>query len=141
MLYSKRKKKTKKRKAAKKAKRKVKRLIKKKIKKVSKGKSLKRQKGARVAKRPATVFKSKEAQIGKVTHYFPHVKAGAILIEKGAIALGDTIHIKGHTTDFKQKVRSLQIERVNIREGRPGDEVGILVKSRVRINDGVYKAE
>lgn len=77
--------------------------------------------------------------VGKVTHYFPHVKAGVILVTDDKISLGDTLLIKGHTTDLKQKVTSMQIDNVSIKEARPGQEVGLLVKSRVRHNDVVYK--
>lgn len=77
--------------------------------------------------------------VGKVTHYFPHVKAGVVLVTNDKIALGDTLQIKGHTTDFKQKVTSIQINNVPVKEAHPGQEVGILVKSRVRHNDVVYK--
>ena len=87
------------------------------------------------------VSKREEVLIGPVSHYFPHVKAGAILIKNGAVAMGDTLHIKGHTTDFKQKVKSLQINRVPIEKASKGDEIGILVKSRVRVNDKVYKVK
>ncbi len=77
--------------------------------------------------------------IGRVTHYFPRVKAGAILIEKGRLALGDTIRIKGHTSDFKQKIASMQIDRIPVEKASKAQEIGILVKSRVRIHDKVYK--
>ena len=85
--------------------------------------------------------KSQEVLIGSVSHYFPHVKAGAVIIKKGPVAIGDMIHIKGHTTDFKQAVASLQIDRAPIEKGSKGDEVGILVKARVRINDKIYKVK
>jgi len=77
--------------------------------------------------------------VGKVTHYFPHVKAGVILVSDGTIAVGDTLRIKGHTTEFKQKIKSMQINNVPITEAKPGQEVGLLLKSRVRHNDVVYK--
>ncbi|MBU4376720.1 MAG: hypothetical protein KKD29_04485 [Candidatus Omnitrophica bacterium] len=77
--------------------------------------------------------------IGKVTHYFPHVKAGAILIGKGQLVLGDIIRVKGHTSDFKQKIMSMQIDRVSVEKASKGQEIGILVKARVRIHDKVYK--
>lgn len=79
--------------------------------------------------------------IGRVTHYFPRVKAGAVLIEKDRLALGDTIRIKGHTSDFKQKIMSMQIDRVPIEKASKGHEIGIFVKSRVRIHDRVYKIQ
>ena len=117
---------------------KKKKTIRKKIvrKKVKKAKSAKSE---RALKKMPTVSKVEGVLIGKVTHYFPHVKAGAIIIENGTLALGDKIHIKGHTTDFKQSVKSLQINRVPITQASTGNEVGVLVKSRVRINDKVYK--
>ncbi|UCB57823.1 MAG: hypothetical protein JSV30_04655 [Candidatus Omnitrophota bacterium] len=77
--------------------------------------------------------------VGTVTHYFPHVKAGVILVTKGTIAVGDTLQIKGHTTDFKQKVTSMQINNSPVQEAKEKEEVGLLVKSRVRHNDVVYK--
>lgn len=78
-------------------------------------------------------------KIGEVTHYFPHVKAAAVMILKDSLKIGDGIYIKGHTTEFKEKVNSIQLDRVPIQEGKKGQEIGLLVKSRVRIGDSVYK--
>lgn len=105
-------------------------------KKIKKAKARKRK---TVARKAPKAPKGKEVLVGAVSHYFPHVKAGAIVIKGGTIALGDTLHIKGHTTDLKQKIKSLQKDRVPIEKASKGDEIGILVKSRVRINDKVYK--
>ncbi len=74
-----------------------------------------------------------------IVHYFPQVKAGVIKITNGTIAVGDNLYIKGHTSDFKQPVISIQIDRVAVKEAGKGQEIGLLVKSRVRINDLVYK--
>lgn len=82
---------------------------------------------------------SKLQEVGAVTHFFPKVKAAVIKLNKGSIKVGDNIYIKGHTTDFKQKVKSLQINHVAINEGGKGQEVGVKVSSRVRIGDVVYK--
>ncbi len=78
-------------------------------------------------------------KIGEVTHYFPHVKAAAVMIAKSGIAVGDKIYIKGHTTDFKESVRSIQLDHVSIGKGKKGQEIGLFVKSRVRIGDSIYK--
>ena len=78
-------------------------------------------------------------KIGEVTHYFPHVKAAAVLMLKDGLKVGDEIYIKGHTTDFKEKVTSLQLDRAPIEEGKKGQEIGLLVKSRVRIGDSIYR--
>lgn len=76
--------------------------------------------------------------IGAITHYFPHCKAGVIGL-KASLSIGDTICIKGHTSDFKQKVSSMQIDGKDITSAQKGDEVGVLLKNRVRTHDTVYK--
>ena len=80
----------------------------------------------------------KEELIGVITHYFPHVKA-AVFKAKTALSLGDKIRIKGHTTDFVQTISSMQIERSPIAKAKKGDEIGLLVTSRVRRRDKVTK--
>ena len=84
--------------------------------------------------------KEKLQELGVITHYFPHVKAAVIKLSKGSLKVGDNIYIKGHTTDFKQAVKSLQLKHAPIQEGRAGQEIGLKVKSRVRIGDVVYRA-
>ena len=78
-------------------------------------------------------------KVGEITHYFPHVKAAALLVLKDSIKVGEEIYIKGHTTDFKEKIMSIQLDRTPIEEGKKGQEIGLLVKKRVRIGDSVYK--
>lgn len=79
-----------------------------------------------------------EVEIGKVIDFFARpVVAGVEL--KGALKIGDTIHIKGSTTDMELAVESMQIDRVDITEGKSGDLVGIKVPDRVRRGDTVYK--
>lgn len=77
--------------------------------------------------------------VGEVTHFFPHVKAGVIQVKSGEINIGDTLLLKGHTSDFKQKVSSMQVNHVPVKTAKKGDEIGLLVKKRVRIGDTVYK--
>ncbi len=78
-------------------------------------------------------------EIGIITHYFPKVEAAVIKMTKGFLSIGDTIFIKGHTTDFKQSVESLQLEHAPITTAEVNQEVGLKVSSRVRQNDVVYK--
>lgn len=100
-----------------------------------------RKKGAKqaVPPAPAPAPKSTGVYVGLVTHYFPHVNAAAVKIEEGVLSVGDRIHIVGHTTDFKQKILSLQIDRKSVQAGKQGEEVGIETKDRVRTDDKVYK--
>jgi translation elongation factor EF-1alpha len=80
----------------------------------------------------------KEEKIGIVSHYFSKIGVAALVLE-GNLAVGDTIHIKGHTTDFAQKLESIQIENKNIEHAKKGDDVAIKVKEHAREHDVVYK--
>lgn len=114
----------------------VKRIVKKKAakKRVSQKPVAKKKK---TLKKPAQP-KEKGNIVGKITHYFPHVMAAVIKL-KAPLAVGDNIKIKGHTTDFTQNITSMQIDRVPINTAKKGDEIGLLVNSRVRQHDTVYK--
>jgi translation elongation factor EF-1alpha len=79
-----------------------------------------------------------EVEIGKVTDFFAKPVVAGIELS-GALKLGDKIHIQGSTTDMELAIESMQIDRVNITEGKPGDLVGIKVLDRVRRGDKVYK--
>lgn len=120
---------------------KKKKVIKKKLspKKTIKRKVTKKRVTKRRAKKVAAVKKIKEKTIGIVTHYFPKVRAAVIKL-KAPLALGDVIKFKGHTTNFTQNVTSIQIDRVPINPAKKGQEIGLLVDSRVRRHDVAYKA-
>jgi len=80
-----------------------------------------------------------EEEIGKITHYFSKINVGVLELSKGTLQVGDTIHIKGHTTDFFQKVESMQVEHAPTEIAKPGQPVGIKVEGPVRENDLVFK--
>ena len=80
-----------------------------------------------------------EQEVGKVVGYFG--KIGVAAIEATAeFAVGDTLHFKGHTTDFASKVESMQVESEQVERASPGDKVGIKVPEKARDGDGVFKA-
>ncbi|MFH1770212.1 MAG: hypothetical protein ABH828_01505 [archaeon] len=80
-----------------------------------------------------------EKEIGVITHYFSHIGVGVIDIKKGPLKIGDKIHVKGATSDFMQKVQSMQIEHKKIEEAKKGDDIGIKLKEHVRVHDKVFK--
>lgn len=80
-----------------------------------------------------------EEKIGKVIKYFAKAGVAAIELTDGTLSVGDTIRIKGHTTDFQQKVESIQIENKPVEKADIGQAVGIKVIERVRDKDEVYK--
>ena len=77
-------------------------------------------------------------QIGAIRHYYS--KIGVAVIDLTArIAVGDTLRVKGATTDFRQKVDSMQIEHANVQNANAGQSIGLKVESKVREGDLVYK--
>ena len=80
----------------------------------------------------------KEKEIGKVVQFYDNIKVIAMDL-KAPLEVGDKIHIKGTTTDFTQKVSSIQIEHEKVEKAKKGDSVGIKVKDKARPNDKVYK--
>jgi selenocysteine-specific translation elongation factor len=78
-----------------------------------------------------------EKEVGKVNDFFARpVVAGVALT--GTLKVGDTIHIKGHTTDIEMVLASMQIDNVNVDTAGKGKSVGIKVPERVRPGDMVY---
>ena len=78
-------------------------------------------------------------EIGIVISFFAVPNAALVEIKSGSLKIGDTIWIRGHTTDLKQAVESMQIGRAAIQEAASGQQVGIKVSGRVRQHDRVYK--
>ena len=79
-----------------------------------------------------------EVAAGVVTHYYSHLGVAVIQVNKGEIKVGETIHIKGHTTDFTQQVDSMEYEHQHIDRAPAGRSVGLKVKDHVREHDIVY---
>ena len=80
-----------------------------------------------------------EVELGRITHYFGKIGVAAIEITQDSLAVGDTIHIKGHTSDFNLKVDSMQIDGQSVDEATVGQSVGIKVAEHAREHDTVYK--
>tara|TARA_Y100000296_G_C5000486_1_gene169939 strand:+ start:165 stop:416 length:252 start_codon:yes stop_codon:yes gene_type:complete len=78
-----------------------------------------------------------EKEIGKVSSFFSHVNVAAIKLS-GSLKVGDKVHIKGHTTDFEQVVKGIQIERKEVSKAKKGDHIGIKVSEKVRPTDKVF---
>jgi len=77
-------------------------------------------------------------EVGRITHFFSKIDVAVIELN-AALSVGDTIAVKGPTTDFEQKVDSMQIEHQNVERAGPGQSIGLKVAQRVRETDVVYK--
>jgi len=80
-----------------------------------------------------------EERIGFVTHYYSHPSVATLRLESGTLRVGDVIHIRGHTTDFSQRVESLEVNHAAVTEVSPNDDFGLKVVEHVRQHDIVFK--
>lgn len=80
-----------------------------------------------------------EKKVGEVVKFFAKPSVAAIRVTEGTITVGDMILFKGHTTDFQEEVKSMQIDNVPVEEAKIGQLVGVKVRDRVRGGDTVYK--
>ncbi|MFA4875170.1 MAG: translation elongation factor-like protein [bacterium] len=79
-----------------------------------------------------------EQELGFVEHFFGHLSVAAIKITAGKLKVGDTIHVKGHTTDFTEKIMSMQIDNKDVIEANAGDDIGVKMVGKCRDHDKVY---
>jgi len=80
-----------------------------------------------------------EEEIGRVTHYFSKIGVGVVELTKGGLKVGETIHVKGHTTDLYQKVDSMQMEHAPVQAAKKGESFGLHVDAQVREHDLVFR--
>ena len=80
-----------------------------------------------------------EERVGTVTHYYSHLSVAVVRLDSGSLRVGDTIHVTGHTSDFRQRVESMEIEHQPVSEVSAGQEFGLRVTEHARDSDTVYK--
>jgi hypothetical protein len=97
---------------------------------------MKKKKSAKSNKKPAA---KKVKPIGKVTHYYAHIKV-AIVKFNTKVKAGTELYFKGATTDFKEASKSMQFDHKPVAAAMPKKLIGIRLKKRVRKGDVVYKA-
>ena len=77
-------------------------------------------------------------QVGRVEGFFAHPSVAVVELT-APLKVGDTVYIKGHTTDLQQVVESMQIDHNPVPEAPAGASVGLKVNGRCRKRDVVYK--
>ena len=77
-------------------------------------------------------------EVGVVVHWFPRASAAVVALSH-RIRVGDTIHVRGRSTDFVQQVASLALEGAPVREGAPPQALGVRLEARARPGDRVYR--
>jgi putative protease len=79
-----------------------------------------------------------EVEIGRVTHYYSHLSV-AVLDLTDHLRVGETVHFLGHTTDFIQRVNSMEINHHHVVAVNTGDNIALKVIEPVREHDVVYR--
>lgn len=82
---------------------------------------------------------SEPKPIGVVTHYYGHLEVAIVKFAK-QVEVGTKVKFKGATTDFEEKIDSMQYDHKPIESAKKGQEVGIKVKGKVREGDEVFEA-
>jgi len=90
-------------------------------------------------KSPAASSKPAKDELGRVIAFFRIPVVAIIKVTQGSMKIGDRVWIKGHTTDLKQTITSMQVNHQPILEAKKGDELGIKTSSRARRGDRVYR--
>jgi len=98
---------------------------------------IKKKSTKKVVKEPAKEITGK--LIGEVVHYFDKIGVAVLQLDAG-LKIGDEIRIVGgENTDFKQVIKSMQVDHKEIKKAKKGDEVGMKVKEKVRDGYKVHK--
>lgn len=95
---------------------------------------------AKVMAPVSTAYKpqANERKVGEVEDYFSRISVIALTLAD-SLSIGNSIHVKGHTTDLTQRVDSMQIEHQPVQDAKKGDSVGIKVNDKCRKGDAVFK--
>lgn len=80
-----------------------------------------------------------EKRIGEVVKYFSKPSVAAVKIEEGEISVGDSIKYVGHTTDFTDVIKTMEVDNKSVEKAVAGDFIGVKVSDRVRPGDEVFK--
>lgn len=76
--------------------------------------------------------------VGNVSRFIDEINMAVVNLRE-TIHVGDKVRILGPSSDFQQEVPAMQIKHKQVEEAGPGEQVGLLVKSRVELQDKVYK--
>ncbi len=77
--------------------------------------------------------------VGRVIHYYNAISVAIVKLDRGRVSVGDTLYLRGHTTDIKLQVESMEVEHQKIDRAAVGDEFGLKVAGHVREHDLVYR--
>jgi len=74
-----------------------------------------------------------------VIRFFEKNSVAAVKLDFGDLAVGDTIHIKSGTTDFIQKIETMEFDHQPVQKATRGQFTGIKLSQPAKPFDLVYK--
>ncbi len=80
-----------------------------------------------------------EERIGSVIKFFDKTSVAAVKLDFGDLAVGDTIRIKGASTDFTQKIESMEFDHKSVDKALRGQFTGIKLTQAAKPFDLVYR--
>ena len=83
---------------------------------------------------------SEPRAIGSVIHYWSRLGVAGVELTD-SLKMDDWVYFRGATTDFQQRVTSMQLNHRFVNEAFEGQQIGILVADKVRVGDSVYLLE
>ena len=125
----------KKRTAAKKV-QKTKRAVSQRPAKFLKSKKFRPALGVKLSQQPE---QSKGILTGEVTHYFSKISVVVVKMTHGNLAVGNQVQVHGKSTNFAQKITSLQIESQDVKVAPKGQLGGLKVIKPAKPGDKVFK--
>jgi putative protease len=66
-----------------------------------------------------------EKKIGEVVKYFTKPSVAAVKVVEGELVVGDSIKFSGHTTDFIDVIKSMEVENKSVQKAVAGDFIGV----------------
>src|SRR3989344_6061013 len=107
------------------------------VSKTAKRKVVKHKTSKATAKVKSPAKSAGKMLVGSVVHFFDKISV-AVIDVKRPLSVGDTISIEGPQTNFKQNIKSMQIEHSSIKTANKGDNIGMKTNKPVKSKDLVY---
>lgn len=80
----------------------------------------------------------KKVYIGDVVKYYPKLKVMALKLSHRGIKVEEKIMIEGEKTFLEETVSSIHFKTKEVEKGLKGQEVGVLIKGKVKKGDKVF---
>lgn len=80
-----------------------------------------------------------EERIGSVIKFFDKTSIAAVKLDFGDLAVGDVIRIKGTSTDFTQKIETMEFDHKSVAKAMRGQFTGIKLSQAAKPFDLVYR--